>query len=376
MTTCLRIATLSLIAIVTGGCNAQSHPQSGKQSGTQTRSVQDAEWGIPGTVVTMPAGWKFDGVVSHGETCVSTEPGMRWAAESPDGTIESQHFPPINYSYTNNPQTNGQAEQSGCLVTPWVKPEDFLTHVVAPALHPGAHTEVRPWPSNANQDKERAMLQEQDRQANSQFGPGSRHSELNNYELVLDFMRGNVRTSEVFIAEFVCTSSSMAAMNYRSTECTVNNGGTLRAPEAQLQSLVSTFPVHANRTAEWDARNATFLQQRFAQQNARQTARINSDRQNQIDRNNALMAQQQALYENGMQRAQGASDARHASDVAAANHLGDKNDFRDPKTGNTYKVSNQYSHTYLDSTGHTILQTNSAYAPGPDTVWQELQPHK
>jgi hypothetical protein len=370
MTTYLRIATLSLLAIVTGGCNAQSHGQ----SGTQTRTIQDSQWGIPGTVVTMPAGWKFDGVVSHGETCVSTDPGMRWAAESPDGAIEAQHYPQISYSYTNNPQTSRQVQQQGCLVTPYVKPEDFLTHVVGPALHPGAHMEVHPWPDSPDQAKQRATLQQQDRQLNS-VGGGARHTDLNSYELVLEYMRGSVKTSQVFVAEFKCSSSTMSAVRYQSEECTVNNASTLRAPEAQMQSLLKTIPVHANRTPEWDARSAKFLQERFAVQNARQMARINNDRQNQIARNDAIIAQQKAQYDRGMQQAQNSSDIRHAGDVGAANHMADQNEFRDPTTGNTYKVSNQYSHTYLDSTGHTILQTNSAYAPGPDTVWQELQPH-
>ena len=164
-------------------------------------------------------------------------------------------------------------------------------------------------------------------------------------------------------------------MRYQSTECSVNNGGMMRAPEAHMPSLLAKFPVSAKRTAEWEAHSAKYVQQRFAEQNARQTAKINADRQNLIAAAQRPDGQSAGQYEAGMRRAQASSNARQASDQAFSNHLADQNEYRDPATGNTYKVSNQYSHTYLDSTGRTILQTNSAYAPGPDTVWQELQPH-
>ncbi len=81
-----------------------------------------------------------------------------------------------------------------------------------------------------------------------------------------------------------------------------------------------------------------------------------------------------ARYDAGVRRNQATVDATHAAAVGTTNHMADVNDYRDPNTGQTYKVSNQYTHTYLDSTGRTILQTNSAYAPGPDTIWRELQP--
>ena len=114
--------------------------------------------------------------------------------------------------------------------------------------------EVKPWPGGPEQDKGRAMLQQQDQQLNSTANAGTRHTDVSSYELVLDYMYGNVRTSEVFIAEFICSASSMPVMRYQSVECSVNSGTSLRAPEAQLQPLLTKLPVQmARQQAQYEA---------------------------------------------------------------------------------------------------------------------------
>ncbi len=366
MTGCWQALAFGMLSLLGGVCGAEG-------GGTQTRTVQDPIWGMTAETVTMPTGWKFDGIVSHGETCVSTVPDIRYAAESRDGSVEVQYFPEIRYSYSNNPQANQQNQGAGCLITQYVKPEDFLTHVVAPAMHPGMRFEVHPLPDMSDMAKERAAAEENDRRL-SQRGTMS-HTEVRMMLLGFDSMRGGVHTLEGFIGRFHCTQTNYGNTHLQTMECQIEQAIDLRAPETQMQSMLSAGIVHATQSPAWVDRAKQMLDQRFAGQNAQMQTMFQRDQQALIAQHKMLMDNQNAQFDAGQKRAKTAEDARHAGAVGTANSMGDLNDYRDPATGKVYKVSNQYSHTYLDSMGKTIVQTNSAYAPGPDTVWQELQPH-
>ncbi len=323
--------------------------------------------------VTMPTGWKFDGVASHGDTCVSTLPDVRFAAESPDGSLEVQYYPQIRYSYSSDSQQNQKSQRGGCLVTPHFKPEDFLTYVVAPALHPGAKFTLHPIPDNATTAQERAEAQQIDRQL-SRGGTVS-HTEITRLLIGFETMHAGSPVLEGFLGQFRCTQTNFSATHLQTVECFLNNGTTLRAPESQMSNLINTSLLFPVLTDQWMARGKHLLDQRFAQQSAQMQTMFANDQSALIAQHKMLMDNQNAQFDAGQKRAANAENRRHAGDVAFTNHIGDVDIYTDPSTGKTYKVSNQYSHTYVDSAGKTILQTNSAYAPGPETIWQELQPH-
>ena len=157
-------------------------------------------------------------------------------------------------------------------------------------------------------------------------------------------------------------------------ECDLNNAFEFWSPK-NIEAVTKAPPqVKSDLTVPWHDRAMAYMSQKGAAQSAQATAMIARDRQAQNDLHAQLMNNQKAQYDAGVQRNQAQTDAMHQSMQATANHVGDVNDYRDPATGKSYKVSNQYAHTYVDSTGKTIVQTNSSYAPGPDTVWQEMQP--
>jgi hypothetical protein len=362
-------ALVSVVALLNVSVGAASAAPS---AGSATRTVLDPAWGMAAADVALPKGWKFDGVASHGDTCVTTLPDVRYAAESRDGTIAIQHYPQIRYSYSNNPQQNRQNQQAGCLITPFVKPADFLTHVVAPALRPGARYEVHELPASVT-EQQRAEAQEFDRHL-SQGGTMS-HTEFSTMLLGFSFTRAGVSTLEGFLGTFRCTQTIFAATHLQTVECMIDNGMDVRAPSNRMGGVLKSNAVRVRLTAAWESRARALLAQRFAGQDAQMQTMFQRDRQGLIALHKSLMDEQAARYEAGMQRARAAADARHAAAVGTTNHMGDVNDYRDPTTGTTYKLSNQYAHTYLDGSGKTILQTDSSYAPGPNTIWQELEPH-
>ena len=346
----------------------------GQGGGTQTRTIPDPIWGMAAATVTLPAGWKFDGMATHGDGCVTSLPDVRWAASSPDGSMQVQYYPQITYVYSSNQGDNAKSQGGGCLVTQFFKPEDFLSHVAAPRLRPGTEPHTQAMGSgNAVLQQLQAVAAQQDRSAASHGI--AQHTDVSFAGVVMEFPRGNTAMAETFQGVFTCTQMQFRGSPVQSVRCTIDDAMTFTGPESQLAEALRQPGVHAKLKDAWEQRGMQMLQARYATQNAEMQKMFANDRQGQLALGQTLMDNQRAQYEAGVKRNQMTENARHESAVGTINHMGDVNDYADPTTGKSYKVSNQYSHTYLDSTGKTILQTNSAYAPGPDTVWQELQPH-
>ena len=123
-------------------------PHGRAQQGLQTRMILDPAWHMPAAKVSLPAGWKFDAVIAHGESCVTTLPGIRYAASSPDGLEKIQAYPEITYSWSSDMQGNQRNQASGCLLSEFFQPKDFLLHVIAPQLQPGAQAEAMTAPAS------------------------------------------------------------------------------------------------------------------------------------------------------------------------------------------------------------------------------------
>ena len=373
MTIASRMGLVGVGVLALVGCTGAQQQGRAAQGGggLQTRVLQDAVWGMPAATATMPAGWKFDGFAVHGASCISEGPGLRWAAGSPDGAVDMQMYPTVAYYASQNAQTNRQQQQAGCLVTQYFAAKDFLAQVVAPQLRPGAKVEIQlaqeipPLYRNEVQ-----QMQQMDQNAMQQ---GMwQHTDMAQGVLKLDFMRGNTPMTEVFTGFFVCVQNRYPSMG-AAVRCTIENPLTITAPADKLQASFGSGPK-VRLDAAWDKRGADEAaqqgQQALAATNARNSAMLKA----QVDRGNQLMANQKAQYDAGVARNKAQNDGMHQSMQNSINAVGDQNVYTNGQTGQTYKASNQYSHTYVDSSGRTMLQTNSAYSPGPDTMWTELQP--
>ena len=355
-----------------GSAASQAGTQAGRTQagGMETRMLADPAWGVQAATVTMPAGWKFDGVAEHGGSCVMTLADTRWAASSADGVTRIQYYPQITYNYGPNPQDVQRGRAQGCLVTPYWVPEDFLNSVVAPSLRPGAehHAEVTMTSSMPALKDRQAMEARLDQESH-----GTRHSQVGFGSVEMHFMAGGRPMAEAFVGFFTCVSVQYPGQP-GSIQCKIDQGMSFTAPASALTNVMQHEPVQVKWTDAWvnrmrqeqNARNDATMaqtQQTIAQGNAQQNAL-----------HATLMAQNKAQYDAGVARNKAQTDAMHQSMVATANYVGNQNVYTNAQTGQTYKASNQYAHTYVDNTGRTMLQTNSAYAPGPDSVWQELQP--
>ena len=360
-------ALVAVSALALAGCvSAQG------RGGTQMRTVQDPAWGMTAATVTMPAGWKFDGFAVHGDTCISATPGVRMAAGTADGSVDLQAYPEITYFYNSNGQLNQQQQGKGCLVTQSFEPADFLRNVVARALRPGATPQVQVssnLPQNFRQHVQEMSMYDQ---KYAQMG-ARQHTEGLAGTVEMDFQRGNVMMAEVFKGNFTCVTQQ-PPMGGTSVSCTIGNAFTVTAPKAQIAYLLANPVFFAQASPAWKQQSVAYQQQRGQRQLAQNGQVIAQNQQQLIAHNNQLIADQQKRFESGQAQNKATNDALHQTMQNAINATGDNQVMQDPATGNTVRVSNQYSHTYLDSTGRTVLQTNSAFAPGPATMWQELQP--
>ena len=186
-------------------------------------------------------------------------------------------------------------------------------------------------------------------------------------------MAGSTKMAEAFVGLFSCTSVQFPGQP-QAIQCHIDQGMSFTGPASTLLGVIQKQPVQVKWTDAWTNRIWQMMHERAATANAQTQQTIEQDREAQNRLHAMLMANQQAQYDAGVKRNQVTNDAMHASMQASVNHMGDVDVYHDPSTGNSFRVSNQYSHTYVDNLGKMLVQTNSEYVPGPSTVWQELQP--
>jgi hypothetical protein len=83
---------------------------------------------MPAYTVTMPAGWKFQGVLLQGGVAMCNSLASRvWRATSPDGSILVEEEPQLLWAWGNGPKpVQGCLPQKGP-----ISAQDLLTHVAA-----------------------------------------------------------------------------------------------------------------------------------------------------------------------------------------------------------------------------------------------------
>ena len=193
------------------------------------------------------------------------------------------------------------------------------------------------------------------------------------YLVGMEYEQNGRKMVDSFVGVFTCTQTMYPQTRMEAMSCRIDNGMSIRAPEEKILALVKNPGVRVDISPAWEQQGMRMLEQRYANQNAQMQQMFQRDLQSSIDLHNTLMNNQQRQFDAGQRNAQRQGQARDNAAQGTANSMADVNDFSNPVTGEAYSLSSQYKHTYQNSDG-TVLQTNAAYAPGPATVWRELQP--
>jgi len=125
----------------------------------------------------------------------------------------------------------------------------------------------------------------------------------------------------------------------------------------------------------------------FQKSQAANNAQFQANMQKSRDDNARLLANGKAFQDNmrastdaAMANDRARQNAIDASAHATALYSLDRQEFKNPSTGQTIEASSQYSHQWMSSDGSTLIQTNDhSYDPNGQVYpvsqsWTELNP--
>ena len=374
-------------------------PDSNAADGTQRVQVTDPKYGITALSFEIPAGWKYAGSIVRPVGCHSRGANVSYTAQSPDGITALVGLPGVTWSWTSSAEALKAMAKAHCPGIDINTPAAFLINIAVPNLHPNANWKilaVLPLPPEG-QANLAAQLKAQI--ANNASMPNLRmtNQTLEGARVRLHYVRDGHPIEEMVTAVVTCNDTPMAAIAgnqpaaLRRT-CASRGTSIVRAPQGELdkvmeesavKNLVSTIKPNAewqNRVSQdmqaefqamMDANNRQFQanQKYFAEQNAAMLARGQQFQNNMRASTDAALATDRAR--------QGAIDQ---SAHATALYSLDRQDFKNPATGQTIEASSEYNHQWLSSDGSTLIQTqdhnfdpNGQVYPGNQS-WTELVP--
>jgi hypothetical protein len=164
---------LSISAVLITGCNSSSQP-SDAQSGAHATSshsfttatiTNPALNNMPAETISIPAGWKFQGIILK-SPCTSS-PSAVYRAYAPDGLTEMRSSPMIAWRWSADPHASKPA---GCLpfsgplsaadvLNKYVETIPGGVHVVGPMTLPAAaHKPLDDMAANMNQQAQQHAM--------------------------------------------------------------------------------------------------------------------------------------------------------------------------------------------------------------------------
>jgi hypothetical protein len=262
-----------------------------------------------------------------------------------------------------------QFQAQGCIVARTKNPAEFIQQVILPKMRPGA--KVLGVDSDPGLEKEVAQARQQIAQMGGMRGTTTTIQEAR-VKIAYTF---NGQPEEEYIGlMYTCMDQNqsypgMAPMH--SLDCTSDDMGMMHAPAGKLEAL------YARRAELIKLQPNPAWQQRVKNMRADETKQIAMEGQRKmresVEKSNNDVRHIQETGEKSRAHAKAVQDGIDQSSGGTAAHMGDYNNYTNPSTGKTYQLSNQFNNTYQDSQGN-ILQSNSAYSPGPSSWWTELRP--
>ncbi len=286
----------------------------------------------------------------------------------------------------NDPHIVAQMRQVGCPVSESLHAADYVRNVVIANIHPNARV------VSVGPDPLLAPLVEQHRRADTmmqrQMGGGAPRV----YDAVRVVIAYTIRGRDV--EEAISTVTSCARTQTggvmgiaRIDDISCIGGPTMlrRAPADRFAAFLKDDSLaNLSMNAEWQQRVEQQKQvdaQQLAQ-DAMAEMRRNREQAEQFNQQTVANAQRNVAFIQSIGAASRASAAQKqaATDRSAgafSSYMGDYNDYTNPATGQTKRLSNQFTNVYQDDSfqsagGGPIRLTDSTDAPG--AAWVQLVP--
>lgn len=296
---------------------------------------------IPAFTVEVPAHWQGQGAVFWDNTqCPQTVPSMHWQARSPDGQHVFELLP--RWASQMPDPVLGQTMQ-GCPSMPFASIRNYLEYLARQRHPSGRLLDYRDRPDLARQTQLPPAL-------NVPGGPVQNRNWVEAGEILVGWdengrqMRESIMVSGMFMemrADMPLTGP------VRSLTLTTGAAAALRAPDGQLdlalfERMRNSLQADANWQARMNKHDADMAQ--ISLKGARESAQIRA-------RGNAEVARIRNQTWENQQKSQDIAHSKFIDGIRGVQP------HRDPHSGNTVELSNQYDHAWRLNDG-TYYQTN------------------
>jgi hypothetical protein len=366
-------------------------------AGTRKVDVADPRYQMTAYTVELPAGWKFAGTIERAPGCHANGAAIKYTAQSTDGLSALAVMPGATWSWASSTAMQKSMQATGCAAIDIANAASFLVNIAVPNLRPAAKI-VAVLPLKPEGQAALATQLETARQQNAemarQYGQPPQTLTLDGATVRLAYERDGHAVDESITAVVDCTESQMAAMfgqpAYKRRSCSARSEVVLRAPKGHLDELTAQFR-DLNKTVQinpaWQSKLLSDQQAAFQKQQAANNQQFQQNLRNnqaafdqRLKDNKAFQDNMRASTDHALANDRARQNAIDASAHATVLHSLDRQDFKNPNTGETIEASSQYNHQWISSHGSAIIQTNDhSYDPNGEVnpggqSWSELVP--
>jgi hypothetical protein len=378
---------------------ATGHSAKALFSSTRKAEIQDPQYQMSAYTIDVPSDWKFAGTIARPGGCHSSGPALKFTMQSPDGLTAMVRLPGVTWSWNSSEQRRKFMEQAHCPGIDINSAASFLVNIAVPNIHPNAKIlEVLPLEEEGKASLAKQLEQQKQQNAAmaAQYHQPPQNLTLDGARVRVQYTRDGHAEEEEIGAVVGCVGSHQNAMYAMPASdnriCTSRGEWITRTPQGQLSSFLAQPQVKnlgksLTINHDWDNRVAADAQAAFQRQQAQNNAQFQANLQaNQAQFNQRIQQQKQfdANLRAGTDRAMAQDRARQdAIDASAHNMVNyslDRQDYRNPSTGQVITADSGYNHQWISSDGSTLIQTNDhTFDPNGQVYpvsqsWSELVP--
>lgn len=353
-------------AASSGAMQAPAETQSSIPSSTMTATISDPSFNnMPAETLTIPSGWKLDGIML-GTPC-NAVPWPVFRAYASDGITEMRAQPVLGWRWNANPKA--AVNTSGCLpLTGQMTAAQFLQYYLG-TITGGVHV-VGTMPISARFQQIAQNYADQMNSGNAKLMPALQaNNTADTAALRIQTVNGSFVIEQRIRVQMECATGSNPGMYQGAGKCFARVD-TLRAPQGKLDALVALVDDNGLPKATPIPQWAQAYMQRQQQQGQQMLAALSRQEQQENSMLNqqfqqimqrsaanhaAFMQQQESSFQSAMSNANASMNAQSTAASDWVDYALDQQTVSG--AGGTAKVSSSYSQTWSNGQGQWY-QTN------------------